>query len=225
MSSAGFPVEFVPLQPEPDATSQGGSGQVLSWLKNHPPKNRIQQFFSEWLFGGKLSQESLDGILVQLDSDILGNGSFGDYVKEQYGYAVANPTPARQRAEEVRNVLSKATRLEEMTEADVLRHVLTPAVESTETWCVAAFSRTSSDSESLAGENLVDKFMCALETSESRVPTPPYAKMDKSPSRRQRFCKKFASQSGRVIAGCPRFREAHDQLRSLGQSIVSKGQD
>ena len=74
MSSEGFSVEFVPLQPDPDATSpEGGWTHVLLWLENHPPDSRIPQFFTGGLFGGDLAQEPLDGILVQLDSDILGN--------------------------------------------------------------------------------------------------------------------------------------------------------
>ena len=227
MSSAGIPVDFVQLQPDPDATSpEGGWGNVLFWLDDHPPKSRALQFFTEGLFGGELAQEPLDGILVQLDSDILGNDSFGVRVKKQYGHTVASPTAAEQRAEEVRHVLSLAARLIEMTEADVSRHVLVPAVESTETWCVAAFlSPHHSDFESLSGPDLVNEFMCALEKSESRKPRPPYADFDKSRCRRSRFCKAYASQSKRVIDGCPRFREAHDQLCSLAQSIAANGHD
>ena len=224
MTSAGFSIEFIPLQPDPDATSpEGGWTNVLLWLKNHPPDNRVLQFFNGGLFGGELGQKPLDGILVQLDSDILGNDSFGAYVKKQHGHTVANPAAAGQRAEEVRHVLSLAARLLEMTEADVSRHVLAPAVETTETWCVAAFSPLHSDFESLSGQDLVDEFMFALERSESRTPKPPYANVSKSPSRRLRFCEAYASQSDRVIAGCPRFQEAHHRLQSLAQSIALSG--
>ena len=226
MSSAGFPVEFRLLQPEPDATSSyGGWTQVLFWLKEHPPDNRIQRYFTEGPFGGKLAEDPLDGILIQLDSDILGDDSFGAHVMNEHGYTVANPTAAEQRAEEVRNVLSLAARLPEMTEADVSRHVLAPAVESTETWCVAAFSSRRSDFESLSGPELANKFMCALEKSESRPIRPPYANANKNPDRRLRFCEACASQSGRVIEGCPRFGETHDRLLSLAQLIAAKGDD
>ncbi len=221
MSSAGFSVEFVPLQPAPDATSsEGGWANVLLWLKDHPPDTRVQQFFTEGLFGGELAQEPLDGILVQLDSDILGNNSFDAYISKQYGHTVSNPAAAEHRAEEIHTVLSLAARSQEMTEADVSRHVLAPAVEATETWCVAAFSPHHSDFESLAGQELVNEFMCALEKSENRAPKPSYVNVDKSPRRRSRFCKKWAHQSDRIIAGCPRFQEAHDQLRSLALSIA-----
>ena len=174
MLTNGIAVDFVPLQPEPDATSQGGWGHVLLWLKDHPPENRIQLFFTEGLFGGGLARVPFDGILVQLDSDILGDDGFGAYVKEQFDYTVANPPAAEQRAKEVRHILSKAARFEEMTQADVSRHVLAPAVESTETWCVAGFSRVPSDFESLSGQVLVDEFMHALMTSEGRPLSPRY---------------------------------------------------
>ena len=224
MSSAGFSVEFVPLQPDPDATSsKGGWTKVLSWLENHPPEHRAQRFFTRGLFGGGLAEELLDGILVQLDSDILGEDSFVAHVEKQHGYTAKDPATAEQRAEEVCQVLSLAARLLEMTEADVSRHVLAPAVESTEAWCVAAFSSRPSDFERLSGPDLANEFMCALERSESRPLKQPYAHVDKSPDRRLRFCRNYASQSDRIIAGCPRFREAHDQLLYLARSIAANG--
>ena len=226
ISSAGFQIEFIPLQPDPDATSsEGGWTKVLFWLMNHEPDNRVQQFFTEGLFGGELAQDPLDGILIQMDSDILGHDSFGAYVKDKFGHNVVNPTAAKQRAEEVCHILSQAALLHQMTSTDVLRHVLAPAVESTETWCVAAFSRRPSEFESLSGTNLVNEFMCALERSESRVPKPSYAEVDKSKDRRSRFCKTHASQSERVINGCPRFREAHERLHALANSIAVSGND
>ena len=224
MSSAGFSVEFVPLQPEPDATSsEGGWAKVLLWLKNHPPDQRVPRFFKRGLFGGGLDTKHVDGIVVQLDSDILGNNSFGAYVKKQHGCTVANPVTAEQRADEVRRVLSLAARFLDMTKAEVSRHVLAPAVEAAETWCVAAFSSRHSDFESLSRQDLVDQFMCALEKSESRIPKPPYKNVNKSPDRRSRFCEAYASQSRRVIDGCPRFRETHNQLHALAESIGLNG--
>ncbi len=226
MSSAGFSVEFVQLQSEPDATSPaGGWTSVLTWLDNNPPDSRVLRFFAGGLFGGECARKPLDGILVQLDSDILGNGSFDTHVLRRYAYTVVNPEAAEQRADEVRNVLRLAARLSEMTEADVSRHVLAPAVESTETWCVAAFSPIRSDFESLSGPDLVDEFMCALEKSEGRRPVPPYAAASKSPKRRKHFCEAFASLSARVIDGCPCFRESHERLHMLAQSISESGHD
>lgn len=122
-------------------------------------------------------------------------------------------------------VLSLAARSREMTQADSSRHVLAPAVESTETWCVAAFSSRPSDLERLSGQELVNEFMCALERSESRNPKASYVNVDKSPHRRSSCCEKHAPQSDRIIAGCPRFQEAHDQLRSLALSIAVNGHD
>ena len=226
MPSAGFPVDFVPLQPDPDATShEGGWTKVLSWLEDHPPGNRIQVYFTEGLFAGGLAQEPLDGILIQMDSDILGDDSFGARVARQFDHNVANPAAAEQRAEEVRQVLSLAARLNEMTDADVLRHVLAPAVESTETWCVAAFSPHLSDLENLSGLDLANEFMCALEKSESRQLKPSYANPDKRPDRRLRFCEGYARHSDRIIAGCPRFRESHERLHALAVSVAVNGHD
>lgn len=216
LSESGIEVKFQPLQPEMDATSHiGGWSNVLLWLNKHPPATRIQQFFAGGLFGGALSAEPLDGLLIQVDSDVLSQISFSTFVRDNYGYVSTNPSTTVARASEIRHILSLAARLSEMTIDDVNRHVLAPAVESTEAWCVAAFTTPTSDFEILSGQTLIDAFMCALEISESRIPSPPYAEINKSQNRRKRFCKTYSNFSGRILTGCQQFHETHDKLASL----------
>ncbi|WP_428513744.1 hypothetical protein [Roseovarius sp.] len=216
LQAAGKEVEFIALQPKMDNSApEGGWGNVLLWLKNNPPSSRLQQFFKGGLFGGEFSLEPLDGILLQLDSDILGEPSFSAYMQKEYDYVVSVPTLADERADEVRSVLSTAAKLSEVTKADQSRHILTAAVESTEAWCVAAFKRPPQDFELLAGQDLIDCFMCALATSEGNVPDPPYAKVDKQSKRRRQFCESHAGSSERIVETCAQFRKAHEELLRL----------
>ena len=80
-----------------------------------------------------------DALLIQLDSDILGNRSFTIRVKNKYDLDVGTPNDAQERADEIRKVIESAARFDAMTEHDIKLHVIAPAVESTEAWCVAAF--------------------------------------------------------------------------------------
>ncbi len=47
--------------------------------------------------------------------------------------------------------------------------MIAPAVESTETWCIAAFRRMSSNPELWRGQELCQKFMTVLHQSENAM--------------------------------------------------------
>ena len=210
------PVEFIALQPQMDKTNpEAGWGNVLLWLANNPPVSRVQQYFGGGLFAGALGSDPLDALLIQLDSDILGDRLFKDYVFKSYNLTVENPTQQDERAKEISRVLQEAAQFINMTAIDVRRHVIAPAVEATESWCVAAFNAQAMNCEDLSGQRLVDAFMVALEKSEGRIPSLPYANTDKDQRRREIFCNKHASGSARVIEGCPAFERAFLQLRDL----------
>lgn len=210
----GVQPEFIALQPEVDCTNpEAGWGNVLLWLQRNSPKIRIQQYFAGGLFGGGLATPPLDALLIQLDSDILGEHVFTDYVQNTYGFQLGNPQLGAARANQIRAVLELACRFPEMTQADIDRHVIAPAVESTESWCIAAFTTPTPDCELLSGQSLVDAFMAALERSEGREPTLPYAKIDKNIKRRLAFCEKHANGSRRVRNGCQHFETAYQQLK------------
>jgi hypothetical protein len=102
-----------------------------------------------------------------------------------------------------------------MTAADVARHVPVPAVEASETWCVAAFNAKRQDYEVLRGVDLANAFMAALEKSEGRNPQANYMNVDKNLARRKNFCVKHASGSNRVIADCAHFAAACVSLAAL----------
>ena len=217
---SGVQANFEAIQPTMDNTQpDGGWGNVLLWLSKNPPATRIQNYFGGGLFEGSLGKEPFDCILLHLDSDILGENSFRAYVHGTYAYDVLDPSAPDDRANQIRLVIAIAAKFEEMTENDVGKHVIAPAVESTEAWCVAAANMPVENTEGLVGQQLTDAFMSALERSESRDPQPPYAKIDKSVGRRERFCGIYSVNSDRVVNGCTQFSVTLDHLNSLAGGI------
>ncbi len=208
--------QFVRIQPEADNMNSGGGWtNVLLWLNSNSLAYRIKNYFGGGLFEEPLGEPLLDAILIQLDSDILGEPSFANYVSNKYELDIGNPGDAQERADEIRRVIRSAAKFDDMTEHDVELHILAPAVESTEAWCVAAFKTPTPNCELLKGQNLKDEFMSALERSEGRVPSPPYSRMDKDQKRRKEFLAIHAQGFARVRDGCQQFDQAYQQLREL----------
>ena len=213
----GISAEFVPILPDMDNMNpKGGWFEVLNWLDNNQPEDRIFDYFDIGLFDPPNDKLPFDVLLIQLDSDILGNESFTNYVNNTYHEIdVGNPVDALDRANEIRNVLQCAAKFAEMNEDDGNRHVIAPAVESTEAWCVAAFNGSAQNCETLRGQDLINAFMTALERSEGRVPTPPYARANKNRKRREKFCKSYSGGSARVRQRCAQFDRTYRQLSDL----------
>jgi hypothetical protein len=208
--------EFRALHPEMDNTRPpGGWGTVLLWLKNNPAASRIQMFFDGGLFQEPLNLERLDAIIIHLDSDVLPDVSFSQYVQENYDFVVSVPGTPAEKAQEIVTIIRLAASFDQMTDADKARHVPTPAVESTEAWCVAAFTSAQCNFELLEGAALTYAFMAALERSEGRQAQLQYVNVDKNLKRRERFCKKHAAGSKRIADGCEQFSVALNQLVAL----------
>lgn len=209
LKNQGIDAVFQSLSPNMDKTRpEGGWGSVLTWLNNNPPVTRIQRYFGGGLFGGELQQELLDAIIIQLDTDIIVNSSFTDFVRSQYGLNIKDHVDPELRAREIVQVITKAANLDILTDADARRHVPFAAVESTETWCIAAFNPQKSGSELLKGLSLTNAFMTALEKSESKSPKLSYQNIDKTYKRREIFCKKHASNVQRILDDCGEFCRA-----------------
>jgi hypothetical protein len=213
LASSGINASFQALFPEMDNTRpEGGWALVLTWLHKYPPATRIQRFFGGGLFGGGLTEDPLDAIIIQLDTDVLGDASFKAYVAKSYGIEVKSPDAANLRAEQIFLVVSSAAALDQLTEADASKHVTFAAVESTEAWCVAAFSGQPVNSESLSESALTNAFMQALEASESKPPQANYSNVDKSMRRRDKFCAKHAVNSKRIMVDCAHFAKGVNGL-------------
>jgi len=217
LKNAGIIGKFRALFPEMDKTRpEGGWGNVLLWLEKYPPETRVQMFFSGGLFGGNLAADTLDAIIIHLDTDILDDASFCTYAVKKLGCDVSSSQNPDERAGQIKLVLAKALQIEKMTDADVSKHVIIPAVESTEAWCVAAFNSLPINAELLRGLDLTNAFMRALEASESKAPQENYSNIDKSLARRNRFCAKHAANSDRIIKDCQQFANILQHLSFLG---------
>ncbi|MFA6123643.1 MAG: hypothetical protein WC704_07435 [Sphingomonas sp.] len=207
---------FNALFPEMDRTRpEAGWANVLLWLKNNPPAKRIQQYFGGGLFGGNLSGEQYDAIIIHLDTDIIEHESFINFARESYNYNISTGGDCEARAAEISAVIQIAADFNSMTQRDQSRHVPTPAVESTENWCVAAFHGQPENFELIRGNELTNRFMAALEMSESRSPQDQYTNVDKDNNRRKRFCERHAGGASRVISGCKQFASALDKLAAI----------
>ena len=205
--------EFIPVQPAVDNTSpQGGWGNVLLWLQRNPPEVRTANLFGGGMFDGNLAVPPMDCLLIQLDSDVLEDTSFQKHVRNTYDHAVVSHQVPEDRAREIKKVLRQAWRESDMSQSDNHRHVAAPAVESTEAWCVAAFSSQLENFEQLSGSALTDRFMSALETTEGRTPQHSYARINKDITRREKFCEAHAKSSRRVAKGCFHFKQALERL-------------
>lgn len=139
---------------------------------------------------------------------------------QHLGYQPTNPDDPVARGQEVREVIENAGRFSELSEHDRRRHVVAPAVESTETWCIAAFHQVGSDPEVIRGQLLVDEFMTVLHRSEGR-PVREFSGIDKSRVRREKFCSIHASGTDRLEEQCFHYRElvkalvaVHEELRT-----------
>jgi hypothetical protein len=213
--AAGISPKFIAIQPDMGRTMpEAGWGNLEWWLKNNPPAQRIRVHFDNGPFQKNMSAKACDAILVQMDSDILDDGKFRAHLINAWGLELVDAAEPRERGLRIIQVLELWSGLDALTAADRKRHVFAPAVESTETWCVAAFDKKYASPESLRGKELIQAFMTALEASENR-PLKDYAEADKQADRREKFCVKHsATGATRIMASCPHFAQAVERLKS-----------
>ena len=192
--------EFVRLQPDPDGTSEGGWANVHTWLENNQPESRLTAYLGAGLFDGDRSAKTCDLLLLQMDSDVIEAASFKKYMK-RFSFMVDEHDDPVARGDVIRSALHTVAKCGLLTIADLRRHALAPVVESTETWCVAAFKQLTDDPERLRGLDLCNEFMTALHLSESR-PLRGFANIDKRVDRRDAFWMKQAGGFSRLEAQC-----------------------
>ena len=212
LKSRGVNPIFVALQPEMDRTSPlGGWGLVLKWLELNPPIARTRTYFDGGLFDGGLSEKQCDVIVIQIDADNLSDEGFRNYITERFDIDLVEPNDPGDRGNAIRLVIETAGSFVELSEVDQYRHVVAPAVESTETWCVAAFRRLDDDPERLRHQDLCGEFMTALHRSEGRQDQE-FVQIDKSPDRRLRFCRTHSVGFGRLEDQCRHYRNLVESL-------------
>lgn len=220
LRAEGIQASFKSLHPRVDRTRpEGGWGNVLLWLANHGPDERIQRFFNGGLFDSPAS-DVCDVLLIQLDTDVVMEGSFQSYVLSTFGHTIEPTSEPRGRAAQLALILRHALRWGEMSATDAARHVICPAVDATESWCVAAFDRRCRDAEVLQGADLTSAFMKALERFEGKTPEESYANCSKDPKRRERYCAEHGRFWGRVVRSCPHFAASLFHLKASRQAAM-----
>lgn len=205
---------IIDIQPDMGRTLQcAGWGNIELWLKNNPPKLRMTQYFGGGPFLNNLSAKACDIFLIQMDSDIIDDKKFRRHMINDYNYGIQPHNAPNRRGQCVAKVLELWSKFEELDDGNRRRHVVSPAVESTEAWCVAAFSDSHQKPEELNGSDLITAFMAALEESEGRS-IQAYSKANKDVKRRERFCKKHANDGyKRIVQLCPHFDRALEMIR------------
>ena len=215
LAHRGITPDFVPIQPDIDKTRPpGGWDLVFRWLEKNPPRSRTMAYFHGGLFDDALSAKRCDVMVFQLDTDVLSDLGFQNRMNEHYDYAVANLSDPVERGREITELIEIAGGFSTLTIADLRRHIPAPAVESTETWCIAAFRKLSVNPETLTGIALCREFMTALHRFENR-PTEEFVHIDKNPDRRLPFCKNHSGGFARLEDQCYHYRVLVDALLGL----------
>ena len=172
---------------------------------------RVKNYLSGGLFDNKMSAKRCDAIVVQLDADILSDEPFRNRMRRCIRREVNDPAEPIERGKEICKILEIVGRVSELTQVDRDRHIVTAAVESTEAWCIGVFRRWADNPELLRGGALRDRFMDVLHESEGR-PVQTVARIDKSPDRRERYCKRYAENYRNLEQQCYHFRELVEKL-------------
>lgn len=216
LNRAGKNIIFVPIQPDMDSTRQdAGWTNVCTWLQKNSPETRASRYFGQGLFANDLNTKSCDVILVQIDTDFIGNSVFSHKFEELVGRQISISTNPTQRAAEMLSFLQSICKTETMTSADQGRYILLPMVEASETWCIGAFSRCTDNLEELSSAELTQKFMAVLLQSEGLQVNGPFAKTDKTKERRRDFCKRHRGGSRWLANSCAQFSICQDTLLNL----------
>ena len=220
LAHRGIKSTFISLQPEDDRTKpqDGGWHAVLNWLRNNPPKSRTDNYLGGGLFDDDLSAKRCDVLLFQMDSDILSDRSFRNWTMSNLGYAVTDPDEPVRRGSVIRSIIEIAGDFQVLSPSESKRHVPAPAIESTETWCVAAFLTLADDPELLRGQDLCREFMTALHRSEGRA-VQSFTRINKTPDRRRRFCEQHSSEFLLLETQCRHYREMVSSVAGQASSI------
>ena len=212
--------KFVDLQPTMDKTqAEAGWGNIEAWLKKNPPRHRIKRYLSGGVFEDDLDAKSCDIFLLQMDSDIIEDEKFTKRILSVYGKDIEKSTDSKIRGKIIYEILSMWARLDECTIRENSLHIVSPAVESTETWCIASYRNTKENLEEIRGSDLKKKFMDTLHLSEGRA-MQDFLNVDKNVERRKSFCHRHANGFKHIISQCPHFDQSiRDIIGAINEHV------
>lgn len=191
LENKGIKSEFVPLQPLPDNTSGGGWGNVFTWLDKNPPKAR-EQLFGRGLFANSKKLSGLDSIVIHLDTDIIPEISFLNFLKIR-NYLIKQAVTLEQKSVEVSRLIFHFSHLDECSAEHAKKHIAAPIAESSEAWCVAIDPEFLGVAESLSGENLINAFGVSFARFNKKIPMQNYSAINKKIKSREKYCQNTAN--------------------------------
>ena len=201
----GVDADFVDVQPELDVTSAnsgGGWANALSWLQANPLAARRSAYLGPGLFGGSLAAKRCDYLLIQIDSDVLDDVGFKNYVSSRIIHALAATLKPAERYLEAQLILLEFSGFKDITEALSERHFISPVVENSETWCAAARAPDIFNIEALDKVSIASELNIRLSAFEAGTPR---AGTLKNVMRRKGYCDGHAAEFERVEAFCPHY--------------------
>lgn len=205
LAKRGVEAEFVDIQPEIDVTSKksgGGWAIAVSWLIDNPPAVRRGAYLERGLFGGSLSAKKCDLLLIQIDSDVLEEESFVNFVRKVMGAAPAASASAESAFDEVTRVLLHFSGYDSSDIAAADRNIIAPAVQNTETWCVAVRAPDEANLELLRKDVVATKYKQRLEDFEGKAPL---RRQLKNRNRRDAYCRGHIESVDRLESSCGQY--------------------
>jgi len=207
LERSGQEVSFKDLQPNLDASSgppKGGWPNAMAWLESNTLAVRKAAYLGHGLFGGGLSHKKCDMIFIQIDTDVLDGDDFSNYIRKRSGNPVAQPADAGERFDEVQRVLVEACGFLDEDEAWSELHIIAPAVENTETWCVAVRDPVIPNIESLPKFDIALEFLTRLNAFEGGGAG---AGGVKNVERRRAYCEAHQDEANRIEEQCGQYRK------------------
>lgn len=220
LAANGVDATFIPLQPNPDEGQRhGGWTKVYTWLTNIEPEARARKHF-KGLFSGSLDAKKCDVILIHLDADIVDDPAFRKLAAKDETVMALDLNKPEARGSFIGASIRLWAGIESLCNADRSRHVIAPAVECIEAWCIAACKSLPEDEdvELLRGAELAYCFMEVLHETEGR-PIVMTSSIDKNVERRKKFHEKVALPGGRMRSACVHYIDLCNRLeRSLSNA-------
>lgn len=209
LSKIGVFAEFVALQPAADNTSGGGWSNALTWLIENPSGIR-SQLFGSGLFANSKKLSELDFILIHLDTDILTDTSFSNYLNSR-NFQLGSTYSLDEKATEISKVIEHFAGIADDLTGFVDRYITAPIAESSEAWCVAVDAEFAGDAESLSGQLLIDAFGAAFARFNGTLPKANYSSINKRVKSRENYCKATAANVDRLYS-CMLFNRLLEKL-------------
>lgn len=217
LKQAGISANFVPLQPDPDNTSGGGWANVFTWLDNNPPKAR-EKYFGRGLFAHSKTFSNMDSIIIHLDTDILPEISFVNFLKARQ-FSLGNLETLAQRTAEMERLIIHFCLLDQCDEVQAKKHIAAPIAESSEAWCVAVDPEFQGNAELLSGQALINAFGTSLARFAKQTPRPSYNAINKKEKSRERYCSGTIGGVSR-LSSCTQFVSLVQKLTTIAPPTI-----